>query len=154
MCKNKSSFALRNRQPPTSTQATMATNQSNSKTAADHAKDIAEMWKECVADEAETLQQLTTMKADEYDWDETVPEEMREEVWRLLQELWTTKKGEEDEEEEDGLCSSCWCDKAIGTYGDDEAPLCEDCKVEGGFCSCGGKKEECPLCAEEAEEEA
>jgi len=47
-----------------------------------------------------------------------------------------TTIGEED-------CSHCWTDKANGTYGEDEEALCEECRDENGYCSCGKLSEDC-----------
>ncbi len=48
------------------------------------------------------------------------------------------------------MCYDCG-DKSIGTYGEDNKPLCAEHKEEGGFCSCGDIKKECDLCGSDDE---
>ena len=46
----------------------------------------------------------------------------------------------------------CKCgEKAFGTYGEENKPLCEEHKEEEGYCGCGDTKAECDLCAEDEE---
>lgn len=44
-------------------------------------------------------------------------------------------------------CEECG-DPATGRYGPDEhiRSLCADCRDDGGFCSCGNLRDECPYC--------
>jgi hypothetical protein len=50
-------------------------------------------------------------------------------------------------------CDECWCTEAIGTYGEQNIALCEDCRDEKGFCSCGDIKEECMICCDDDEDD-
>lgn len=50
--------------------------------------------------------------------------------------------------------SFCECgEKACGTYGPDNKELCEECRDDEGWCSCGNKEEECDVCGEDDWEE-
>lgn len=35
---------------------------------------------------------------------------------------------------------------SVGNYGKDNTPLCEDHKMDGGYCSCGAKEDDCEVC--------
>jgi hypothetical protein len=52
----------------------------------------------------------------------------------------------------DTICNQCG-EEAFGTYGEDSEALCLEHRDSGGFCSCGDKKAECDLCAEDDEDE-
>jgi hypothetical protein len=52
-------------------------------------------------------------------------------------------------DEEMKHCDECYCGDVAGTYGEHSERLCEDCRDEKGFCSCGEIKEECMTCCED-----
>lgn len=95
-------------------------------------------------------------------------ENQRTDIERMFAEMLQQPAGEPQPEEcdddrhnVDEHCPTCGhrseCDEcgdpAIGNYGDNLRPLCADCRDDGGFCSCGYVREECPYSSHDEDDE-